>query len=84
MLVVKDTPANRPFIDKYEIRYFQPFQPKKMDEGLQKEPNRVVAEALRVLRAQPENHMARNFVSNYMHQNPDALLAQEQSGSASP
>jgi len=74
MLVVRDKPETREFIAAHEIRYFNPWRVSLVDEGLRTDPDRVRREALRILRCQPTNAMARHFVTSIMRADPDTIL----------
>lgn len=74
MLVVRDSPLTQDFIAAHEIRYFNPWRVSLVDVGLREDPNRVRREALRVLRCQPSNAMARHFVRTIMRADPDSIL----------
>lgn len=83
-IFLRDRPEYREVIERYELRYCDPFRPERVVSGAREAPDRLYQEAVRVLLLDPEQPYVRRLISTVFHREPDEILKQARRPAPAP
>jgi hypothetical protein len=75
VVFLRDRPGHEALLAEHGYRFLDPYRPELLSAGLQREPARVLDEAVRQLHDQPSNLQAREIVEKLFQQDADELVS---------